>query len=139
MESKYDDYYMLQALQLAMFSYAPDKKVGCVITKDDRPISNGYNGTWPLADNTMVDEQGITLNNVIHAEVNALHFCSDNDINTTGATMYITLSPCIDCARLIVFYNIKRVVYYEAWSKSYAGLDYLRTNIEVEKWEKSNV
>lgn len=139
MESKYDDYYMLQALQLAMFSYAPDKKAGCVITKDDRPISNGYNGTLPLANNTMVDEQGCTLDNVIHAEVNAIHFCRDNDINTTGATMYITLSPCIDCAKLIVFYNIKRVVYYETW-KNTEGLDYLRTNnIEVEKWEKSNV
>lgn len=135
MLSKYSQMYMHQAWQIASHSPCPDRKVGCIITLKDRPISNGYNGTEPGASNRCLDDEGQTLPNVIHAEANAISWLKSNNL-PGGDTIYLTLAPCLACAKLIFESGIKTVVYYEVWPKSNAGLEYLMANkIRIHSWE----
>jgi len=135
MLSKYDSMYMTQALQIASFSHCPDRKVGCVITLNNRVIANGYNGRPPGGPNNCLDSDGNTLPDVIHAEANAINWLVNNSI-PGGDTIYITLAPCLDCAKLIVEQGIKTVIYYEVWPKSNNGLGYLMANkVRVYSWE----
>ena len=121
----WDNLYLDIAYTLSTRSYAEDKKVGCVIVKDDNIISFSYNGTARGTDN---DTQN---NPVLHAEAHAIAKAAKQGTSVKGATQYTTLSPCIECAKLIQAAGIKRVV-YDMEYKCLDGLDYLRkTNVQV--------
>jgi dCMP deaminase len=82
-------------------SCAQRSRVGCVIAKDQRILSTGYNGTLPGKAN-VCEQDGTTMDSVVHAEQNALMFCAKNGIPTRGCDFYVTLSPCIHCAKLMI-------------------------------------
>ena len=128
---KLDQYFMDIACRTAELSHAIKKKVGCVIARDGRIISIGFNGTPAGFDNCCEyrDENGElkTKDTVIHAEANALYWCARTEIITDGATCYTTLSPCKHCALGLIQSGIKRVVYKELyWNGEKTGLDLLR-------------
>jgi len=127
---KYDKSMMKTAYVWAEESYCRRNKVGAVIGKDGRVISIGYNGTIKNADNNCEDEiegtnQLVTKQNVIHAEANALTFAAKNGIKTKNCILYVTLSPCIECSKLIVQSGIKEVVYNEEY-RIIDGIEFLR-------------
>lgn len=137
-QHEYDVVYMKIALSLSSLSYAQRRKVGAIIvSKDDQIISQGFNGTPNGYDNCCEDvmEDGSlkTKKIVLHAETNAITKCAKFNTSTKGSTIYITLSPCIDCAKLIVQSDIERVVYLNEY-KDTEGLDLLRNcGITVEQ------
>ena len=104
----------------AELSRAKRKKVGCLIVKDGAIISDGYNGTPSGFDNNCESKNSfngelITKPEVLHAESNAITKLAKSTQSSDGATMYITISPCVDCAKLIIQSGIKRVVYGEVY------------------------
>jgi len=115
----WDEFYLRVAEVTAQQSYAEDRKVGALIVKDDNIISFSYNGTPPKTNN---DTQ---TNTVLHAEAQAIAKVARSNSSTVGATLYCTLSPCIDCAKLIFSVGIKRVVYRDNY-KCMDGVDFLR-------------
>ncbi|EJW93345.1 cytidine/deoxycytidylate deaminase family protein, partial [gut metagenome] len=117
-QRRYDIVYMKMAKAFAELSYAERAKVGCVIVSPDgQIISQGYNGMPSGMNNCCehFDEHGNLVSNkeVLHAESNAITKCAKYGGRTDGSTIYITLSPCIECAKLIIQSGIKRVVYCE--------------------------
>ena len=95
-------------------------------------ISDGYNGTPSGFENICEDQDGITKPYVLHAEANAITKLARSGNNSDGSTLYVTASPCIECAKLIIQSGIKRVVYGEKYRLT-EGIDLLeRANIEVE-------
>ena len=134
-----DKYYIKVAQLCANNSYALKLKVGAVIVKDDQIISDGFNGT-PCGFENRCETKNIngelqTLPYVLHAESNAILKCAKYGRPTNGSTLYITHSPCIECAKLIIQAGIIRVVYLEDYKKS-EGLELLkRVGIKVEKFE----
>ena len=112
-------------------SYCSRRKVGALIVKDKMIISDGYNGTPAGFENICEDENGVTKPYVLHAEANAITKIACSNNSSMGATMYVTTSPCIECAKLIIQAGIKRVIYSEKYRLE-DGLDLLRrANIEV--------
>ena len=108
----------------ATLSKAKRKQVGCLIVKDGTIISDGYNGTPSGFENFCEDEAGYTKWYVLHAEANALSKVAASTQSSEGATLYITLSPCKECSKLIHQSGIKRVVYAKAYRDS-SGIDFL--------------
>ena len=126
-----DKRYMRMALIWAENSYCQRRQVGALIVKDKMIISDGYNGTPAGFENVFEDENGVTRPYVLHAEANAITKIARSSNSSEGATMYVTASPCIECAKLIIQAGIKRVVYAEKYRLE-DGLDLLkRANIEV--------
>jgi dCMP deaminase len=127
------------ACRTAELSHAIKKKVGCVIARNGRIISIGFNGTPAGFDNTCeyTDENGElkTKDTVIHAEANALYWCARTEIITEGATCYVTLSPCKHCALGLIQSGVSRVVYEEEyWNNDKTGLELLKkAGVTVEK------
>ena len=112
-------------------SYCERRQVGALIVKDKMIISDGYNGTPAGFENVCEDDNGVTKPYVLHAEANAITKIARSNNSSDGATMYVTASPCIECAKLIIQAGIKRVVYSEKYRLE-DGLDLLkRANIEV--------
>jgi len=105
---------MATARLWAEASYAERNKVGCVIAKEGRILSTGYNGTLPGRDNCC-ESNGQTIDEVMHAEQNALMFCVKNGVATKDCDVYVTLSPCMACAKMLVMAGIKRVFYGERY------------------------
>lgn len=137
-QSKMDNYFMGVAKLTAQLSYARRTKVGAVMAKDNRIVSIGYNGTPRGMDNNCEDELPdgtlVTKSTVVHAEMNALCFCSKTEIETEGATMYLTLSPCSNCALAMIQSGIKRVVYLEQY-RDLSGVEILeQAGVEVEQF-----
>lgn len=134
MEKKQHDLdvrYMRMAHIWAENSYCQRRKVGALIVKDKMIISDGYNGTPAGFENVCEDEDGLTKPYVLHAEANAITKIARSNNNSDGATLYVTASPCIECAKLIVQAGIKRVVYSEKYRLT-DGIDLLeRAGIEV--------
>lgn len=128
--------FMQTALLFSTRSECQRKHVGCVITQDNRIVSVGYNGNYHSGpactydDSCPLDSAGTCLRS-IHAETNALAFCAKHSIKTDGATMYITLSPCLSCAKMIVQSGIKRIYYLEEY-RNIEGLEYIK-NTELIK------
>ena len=123
--------YMDMALRWAQLSVAHRKKVGALIVKEGQLISDGFNGTPRGFDNTCEDEKGKTLPEVLHAESNALMKLSQSTQSCTGSTLYVTLSPCYECAKLIVQAGVKRVVYLAEYHDT-TGLKLLeKCNVEI--------
>lgn len=127
--NRYDKTMLATAKLFGELSYCEKKKVGAVIAKYGRLLATGYNGTVSGFDNQcetydFFEDKIVTSPYVIHAEQNALMFCAKNGIPTDSTTMYITLSPCSTCAKLIVQAGIKRVVFLEYY-KDLGGLEFL--------------
>lgn len=123
--------YMRMAHIWAENSYCQRRKVGALIVKDKMIISDGYNGTPAGFENICEDEDGLTKPYVLHAEANAITKIARSNNNSDGATLYVTASPCIECAKLIVQAGIKRVIYSEKYRLT-DGIDLLeRAGVEV--------
>lgn len=123
-QKKYDKAYLKMAQTWGELSHCERKKVGALIVKDRMIISDGYNGTPSGFENTCEDEENYTKWYVLHAEANAILKVAASTQSCTGATLYITLSPCRECSKLIHQSGIKRVVYSKAY-KDTSGLEFL--------------
>lgn len=123
-QRRYDVAYLRMAQEWAKLSHCNRKQVGAIIVKDSMIISDGYNGTPTGFDNCCEDEEGDTLWYVLHAEANAIMKVSKSTNNSDGATLYITLSPCKECSKLVLQSGIKRVVYLKAY-KDDSGVKFL--------------
>ncbi|CAI8166610.1 MAG: Riboflavin biosynthesis protein RibD [Bacteroidota bacterium] len=121
---RYDTAYMRMAMEWAQLSHCERKKVGALIVKDRMIISDGYNGTPTGFENECEDEAHYTKWYVLHAEANAIMKVASSTQSCAEATLYITLSPCKECSKLIHQAGIKRVVYANAY-KDTSGLDFL--------------
>ena len=116
-------------------SYCTRRKVGALIVKDKMIISDGYNGMPSGFPNVCEGEDGLTLPCVLHAEANAITKIARSGNNSDGATLYVTDSPCIECAKLIIQAGIRRVVYARSYRLT-DGVDLLlKAGISVEKVE----
>ena len=113
-QERYDRAYMRMAQEWAKLSYSQRKQVGAIIVKDRMIISDGYNGTPTGFDNCCEDAQGDTLWYVLHAEANAILKVAASTQSCAGATLYITMSPCRECSKLIHQAGIVRVVYKDS-------------------------
>lgn len=122
---RYDRAYLRMAVEWARLSHCNRKKVGALIVKNQMIISDGYNGTPSGFENFCEDEEGYTKWYVLHAEANAIMKVARSTNDMSGATLYITLSPCTECSKLIHQSGIERVVYRDAY-KDCAGLDFLK-------------
>lgn len=137
--SKYDHLLMATAIVWSSASKAQRKQVGAVIAKDDRIIATGYNGTLPGQPNNCEDAQGETLPTVMHAEMNALLFAAKHGLALQGCTVYVTLSPCMACAKAMAAAGITRVAYYKQHSDT-SGLDLLTSlHLQVDQLDENNV
>ncbi|MBQ2289940.1 MAG: dCMP deaminase family protein [Bacteroidaceae bacterium] len=110
-----DKRYMRMAAIWAENSYCERRKVGALIVKDKMIISDGYNGTPAGFENICENDEGFTKPYVLHAEANAITKIARSSNNSNGATLYVTTSPCIECAKLIIQAGIVRVVYGEEY------------------------
>ncbi len=132
MSAKYDSLYMDWAVRLAKESHCPRTQVGCVVVAESGMVAPGFNGhacggpnDWEWTPNGDPE--------VVHAELNSLGKMLEQGVSAKGSTVYVTLSCCLDCAKLLVRAKVKRVVYKDAY-RIITGLDYLRKyNIEVDK------
>lgn len=139
--NKFDNFYLRVAENAALLSHAQRAKVGAVLVKDDNILAFGYNGTPTGADNTceeyapIIDHGdeliSITKREVLHAESNALMKVARSTNSTEGATMYCTLSPCFECAKLIIQSGIKKVVYTGKYRDESPITFLLSNNVEV--------
>ncbi|SFW49187.1 dCMP deaminase [Cellulophaga fucicola] len=123
-QKKYDEAYLRMAQEWGKLSYCKRKQVGAIVVKDRMIISDGYNGTPTGFENICEDEEGYTKWYVLHAEANAISKVASSTQSCTGATLYITLSPCKECSKLIHQSGIVRVVYQNAY-KDDSGLRFL--------------
>lgn len=127
-----DKKYIRMARIWAENSYCTRRKVGALIVKDKMIISDGYNGTPSGFENVCETEDGVTKSYVLHAEANAITKIAKSGNSSLGATLYVTASPCIECAKLIIQSGIKRVVYSEKYRLE-DGIELLnRAGVEVE-------
>ncbi|TLX73081.1 dCMP deaminase family protein [Labilibacter sediminis] len=110
-----DKRYLKMAYIWAENSYCKRRQVGALIVKEKMIISDGYNGTPSGFENNCEDENNITKPYVLHAEANAITKVARSNNSSEGATLYVTSSPCIECAKLIVQAGISRVVYSEKY------------------------
>ena len=128
---QFDQRYLDMARIWAQNSYCQRRQVGALVVKDGMIISDGYNGTPSGFENVCEDDNNVTKPYVLHAEANAITKLARSNNNSDGATIYITASPCIECAKLIIQSGIKRVVYGEKYRLT-DGVDLLeRAGIEV--------
>lgn len=127
-----DRRYARMALIWAENSYCERRKVGALVVKNNMIISDGYNGTPTGFENICEDENNTSKPYVLHAEANAITKLARSSNSSEGATLYVTASPCIECAKLIIQSGIKRVIYTEQYRLT-DGVDLLkRAGIEVE-------
>ena len=129
---KFDHSYLEMAEIWAQNSYCKRRKVGALLVKDRMIISDGYNGT-PSGFENICEEDGVTKPYVLHAEANAITKVAKSGNSSEGATLFVTASPCLECAKLIIQSGIKRVVYRDEYRLT-DGIDLLRrAGIEVER------
>ncbi|MRI62834.1 CMP deaminase [Ornithobacterium rhinotracheale] len=130
-KNKYDIAYLRMAKIWGQLSYCKRKQVGALIVKDRMIISDGYNGTPSGFENTCEDDDNNTKWYVLHAEANAILKVAASTQSCKGATLYITLSPCKECSKLVYQSGIKRVVYMDQYSDT-SGLEFLaKAGVEI--------
>lgn len=136
-EDKYDSMYMDFAIRASTESRCPRTQVGCVVVLESGVVCPGLNGMPPGGPNDW--EYSPTGNpEVIHAELQALGKCLEQGLSAKGANVYVTLSPCLDCAKLLVRARAKRVVYLNEYRDT-TGLEYLRKyKVEVVKHDTAD-
>ena len=128
---KIDKRYLEMAAIWAKNSYCKRRQVGAILVKDNMIISDGFNGTPSGFENICEDEEGNTKSYVLHAEANAITKVAKSGNSSEHSTLYITSSPCMECAKLIIQAGIKRVVFSEKYRLD-DGIELLkRANIEV--------
>jgi dCMP deaminase len=133
--NKYDKAYLRIAKEWSRLSYCKRKQVGAIIVRDKMIISDGYNGTPSGFENCCEDNEGLTNWYVLHAEANAILKVARSTQTCEGATLYITLSPCKECSKLIHQSGIKRVVYQIGYRDT-SGVDFLaKAGVIVEQIE----
>lgn len=132
-QNQLDIRYMKMAKIWSENSYCVRRQVGALIVKDQMIISDGYNGTPKGFENVCEDTEGETKPYVLHAEANAITKVAKSNNNSLGATLYVTSSPCIECAKLIIQSGITRVVYLDSYHTE-SGEELLkRIGVEVSK------
>lgn len=130
---KYDKAYLRIAREWSKLSHCNRKQVGALIVKDRMIISDGYNGTPTGFENFCEDEEGYTKWYVLHAEANAILKVAGSTQSCKDATLYITMSPCKECSKLIHQSGIKRLVYHIDY-KDNSGLEFLeKAGVELEQ------
>ena len=135
-QAKLDQRYLAMARIWSLNSYCVRRQVGALMVKDKMIISDGYNGT-PSGFENVCEDGDVTKPYVLHAEANAISKVAKSNNSSMGATMYITASPCIECAKLIIQAGISRVVYSEEYGSS-EGVDLLRrAGVKVDKVEET--
>ena len=133
---RYDNAYMNMAEEWAKLSHCTRKNVGALIVKDKMIIADGYNGSPSGFPNECENDEGETHWYVLHAEANAITKLARSNNSAEGSTLYITLSPCRECAKLILQAGISRVVYKSAY-KDTSGVDFLiQSSIVTEHLEQ---
>ncbi len=146
---QFEDIFMELAVNLARRSHCIKRHVGAVLTKDTRIISIGYNGPpagthncdelWPETGCARDSKGGCSL--AIHAEQNALLYAVKNKASVEGATLYVTLSPCLACARIIFTMGVEKVIYLNSYAEhkgiaSDEGIDFLEQfGVKTEKYQ----
>jgi len=135
-QKKYDIAYLKMALEWAKLSHCKRRQVGALIVKNRMIISDGFNGTPTGFDNICEDDNNYTKWHVLHAEANAIMKVSASTQSSEGATLYITLSPCKECSKLIFQSGIKRLVYHKAY-KDNSGIEFLiKAGLKITHIEK---
>ncbi len=130
-QHKYDSAYLRMATEWSKLSYCKRRQVGALIVKDKMIISDGYNGTPSGFENICEDDEQNTKWYVLHAEANAILKVASSTQSCQGATLYITMSPCKDCSKLIHQAGIVRLVYLDGY-KDTSGIDFLeRAGVEI--------
>ena len=138
-QERYDRAYLRMALEWSKLSHCKRKKVGALIVKNRMIISDGYNGTPSNFENCCEDENGETKWHVLHAEANAILKTASSSQNCNNATLYLTLSPCKNCSKLIHQAGIKRLVYIDDY-KDRTGLAFLKeAKVEIMKFDKYKI
>tara|TARA_B100000902_G_scaffold342038_1_gene345836 strand:- start:5123 stop:5557 length:435 start_codon:yes stop_codon:yes gene_type:complete len=136
---KYDTAYLRMAMEWAKLSHCNRRKVGAIIVKNRMIISDGYNGTPSGFDNCCEDETGKTHWYVLHAEANAILKTASSNHNCEGATLYLTMSPCKDCSKLVHQSGICRLVYIDDY-KDITGINFLKeAGVEICKISKEEL
>ncbi len=128
-----DKVFINIAKETSTLSHCQRAKVGAVIVKDGNIVSFGYNGTPAGMDNCCEDGDA-TISEVIHAEMNAVLKAAKNGYSVDGATLYLTLSPCKECAKLILQSGIRRVLYLEEY-RDISGIEFLKNFISIKKYD----
>ena len=137
-QAELDNRYLRMACIWSENSYCKRRQVGALIVKDNMIISDGYNGTPSGFENICEDDNDVTLPYVLHAEADAITKKARSGNNSQDSTLYVTDSPCIECAKLIIQAGIKRVVYKRAYRLT-DGVDLLlKAGIEVEHLPMEN-
>ena len=132
-QRRYDIAYINMALEWAKLSHCKRKQVGALIVKNRMIISDGYNGTPSGFDNCCEDENGETHWYVLHAEANAILKIASSNHDCNGATLYLTMSPCKECSKLVHQAGIKRLVYLNRY-KDTSGLVFLENaGVKIEQ------
>jgi dCMP deaminase len=135
-QHRYDVAYLRMAVEWAKLSHCQRRQVGALIVRDRMIISDGYNGTPSGFENFCEDDKGYTKWYVLHAEANAILKVAGSTQSCRDATLYITMSPCKDCSKLIHQSGIKRVVYIEGY-KDDSGLQFLeKAGVVIEQIER---
>lgn len=128
---QYDVAYLKMAREWSKLSYCKRRQVGALIVKDKMIISDGYNGTPTGFENICEDDEGYTKWYVLHAEANAISKVASSTQSCHGGTLYITMSPCQQCSKLIHQAGISRVVFQEAY-KDASGIKFLeKAGVEI--------
>lgn len=124
-QERYDRAYLRMAIEWAQLSHCKRKQVGALLVKEGMIISDGYNGTPTGFENACEDDLGDTFWYVLHAEANAIMKVARSNNSARNSTLYITLSPCKECSKLILQAGIKRLVFMIQYKDS-SGVDFLR-------------
>jgi dCMP deaminase len=135
-ERKFVEYYMSIAESTAKLSYAKRLQVGCIVVRDNRILSIGYNGMPAGWDNVCEEEEGCTKPEVLHAETNAITKLSSSSESSAGSVLFITHAPCIHCAKLIYQSKVTCVIYKYPYRDD-AGTRFLqKSNVDVISYEE---
>ena len=138
-QERYDKAYIRMALEWAKLSHCNRKKVGAIIVKNKMIISDGYNGTPSGFDNCCEDENGTTKWFVLHAEANAILKTAGSTHDCSGSTLYLTMSPCKECSKLVHQAGISRLVYINEY-KDISGVEFLKeAGVEVCKIDENTL
>jgi dCMP deaminase len=137
-QHKYDKAYLKMALEWAKLSHCKRKQVGALIVKNGMIISDGYNGCPSGFENECEDENGETKWYVLHAEANAILKVAKSTQNCHGATLYLTMSPCKECSKLILQAGISRLVFLNEY-KDKSGINFLKkAKIEITHFKEND-
>ena len=132
-QKQLDQVYINIAKEISTLSKCERAKVGAILVKDGNIISMSYNGT-PAGMNNCCERNGLTVLEVVHAEMGAILKAARSGYAVDGSTLYLTLSPCVDCAKLILQSGIKRVLYLQEYRKT-DGVEFLKKFIDIFQYE----